>query len=375
MTVIAINGMILERGRLSGIGHYTVQLATWFARINQERGSGHRIVVVCRPDALHHITAIEGVEAISVPFGGGRIARVLTEQLYLPTLLRREKVDAVVNPAFTGPVHGVRTVVTTVHDPYFCVVPELIPMAQRMFLSTLVPFCCRRSTHVVTTSSSTMRDLERFYPDLANRITVVPMANRLESPSELPDDRPATDGHLFVLIVAAMTGNKNPGPLIEAVALIRRQHPGLTLVHVGSDLEGRLADEIERHNAAAWVVSRAGVSDADLAELYGQCLCVAIPSLYEGFGLPLLEAQAFGAPVIASDRSALPEVGGEGAIYFDPTDPSRIAEAIVTLVTSPERRETLRQLGFANQARFTWQKTAKAMLEILVGDGDSDEMA
>ena len=374
MTVVAINAMILEEGRLSGIGHYTVQLATWFAKINQERGAGHRILVLCRPTALHHVATIEGVDAISVPFEGGRITRVLTEQLYLPILLRRENVGAVVNPAFTGPVRGAPTIVSTVHDLYFRVIPELLPRAQRLFLSTLVPFCCRRSTHVVTTSASTMRDLASFYPDLTNRITVIPMANRLTAPSTLPD-AVTTDREPFVLIVAALTGNKNVDALIDAMYLVRQRHPELTLVHVGRDPDGRLAKAIKRHDAAKWVESRTGISDDDIVELYRRCLCVAIPSLYEGFGLPLLEAQAFGAPVIASDRSALPEVGGEGAIYVDPADPTNIADAIAMLVVSPDRREALRRIGFANQARFTWKRTAEAMLELLVGTGTRDEMA
>jgi glycosyltransferase involved in cell wall biosynthesis len=376
MTIIAINAMILEGGRLSGIAHYTIQLADWFVRISRKRRAGHRIIVICRPEARRYFAAIEGLEVMEVPISGGRVARVLTEQFYLPLLLRRYKVDAVVNPAFTGPVYGARTIVTTVHDLYFRVVPELMPRAQRMFLSAFVPYCCRRSTNVVTTSASTMRDLERFYPDLAGRITVVPMANRLAGPATLPDRAVMASAAPFVLIVAALTGNKNPGPLVEAVAIARRQHPDLTLVHVGQDPDLRLADAVARYDAGEWVSSRTGVSDVDLAKLYGQCLCVAIPSLCEGFGLPLLEAQAFGAPVIASDRSALPEVGGEeGALYFDPTDHRQIADAITTLIRSPERREALRRSGFINQARFTWKRTAEGMLALLVGAGNRNEMA
>lgn len=375
MTVIAINAMILEGGRLSGIGHYTVQLAIWFARISTEKGLGYRIVVLCRPAALHHIAAIEGVEAIPVPFDGGRITRVLTEQLYLPLLIRREKVDAVFNPAFTGPVRCARVVVTTVHDLYFRVVPQLVPRAQRIFLSTLVPFCCRNSSHVVTTSASTMRDLNQFYPDLAGRTTVIPMANRLAAPLQLPNVAAADDEPPFVLIVAALTANKNVGALVEAVALARRQFANLTLVHVGRDPDRRLAEEIDRHDAQDWVESRSGVSDVDLIDLYARCLCVAIPSLYEGFGLPLLEAQAFGAPVIASDRSALPEVGGEGALYVDPTDPVPISEAIMRLIIFCDLRESLRRTGFANQARFTWKKTAEAMLALLLVTQHSSELA
>jgi glycosyltransferase involved in cell wall biosynthesis len=362
--VVAINAMIVEHGRLSGIGHYTAQLARWFARINQERGDGDRVLVYCRPAAVHHFEEIDGVEVRAVDSRGGRVARVVAEQVFLPRLLQRDKVDAVLNPAFTGPVWGVSTVVTTVHDPYFLVIPQLLPRAQRLFLRAFVPFCCRRSTRVVTTATATMRDLERFFPRLRGRISVIPMANRLPGPPTLPDVASASG--LFVLMVAAMTGNKNPGPLVAAIGELRRRYPELTLVHVGNDNEGILEATIAHHDAQDWVISRHGVSDGELGDLYRQCLCVAVPSLCEGFGLPVLEAQAFGAPVIASNRGALPEVGGQGALYFDPTKPAGIVEAITELIEIPARRKALREAGFINQQRFTWERTAREMLNILL---------
>lgn len=368
MTVVAINAMTVEVGRLSGIGHYAVQLATWFARIGRETGANHRVIVLCRPPAAHHFEAIEGVETLCVPIGGGRIRRVLAEQFRLPALLRKAQVDALLNPAFTGPVRGARRIVTTVHDLYFRTVPELLPRAQRTFLSLAVPFCCSRSDQVVTTSASTKRDIARFYPHLVGKVRVVPMANRMRALETLPATAESSDGAApFVLMVAALTGNKNPGPLVEAVARVRKRHPDVRLVHVGKDPDGLLARAVAELHADDWTDSRTGISDAQLEQLYQQCLCVAIPSLYEGFGLPVLEAQGFGAPVIASDRSSLPEVGGDGALYFDPTDSSAIAAAIDLLITAPERREALRRAGFANQARYSWKATAQGMLDILLG--------
>ena len=365
MTTVAINAMIVEAGRLSGIGHYTVQLAQWFARINREDAPHDRLLIYCRPSAAQHFASIDGVEVRPVAGESGRVMRVMNEQLRLPALLRRDKVDAVLNPAFTGPVHGARTIVTTVHDPYFLVIPDLLPRAQRFYLRALVPFCCRRSTRVVTTATATKRDLERHYPDLAGKISVVPMANRLPGGTNIPEGEASPNP--FVLLVAALTGNKNPEPLVAAVGALRRQYPDLTLVHVGKDPEGSLEAAIGQYDANDWVVRRHGISDEQLGTLYRQCLCVAVPSLCEGFGLPVLEAQAFGAPVIASDRGALPEVGGDGARYFDPTSIAEIQRAIAQLIDDPAGREALRQAGFRNQQRFTWEKTARMMLDILRG--------
>jgi glycosyltransferase involved in cell wall biosynthesis len=140
-------------------------------------------------------------------------------------------------------------------------------------------------------------------------------------------------------------------------------------LHIGTDPEGWLAAARARHGADIWISSRSGVSDAELAVAYRDCLCFAIPSLYEGFGLPLLEAQALGAPAIASDRGSLPEVGGKGALYVDPTDPAAIAAAIGELIDSPMRRQALRVAGFANQARFSWERTARTTWKLLLENG------
>lgn len=368
MTVIAINAMILDE-RLSGIGHYIVQLLTHFARFNQAMGNPHRLLGIVRAQAAHHLTAIPGVEPIVLPGHGGRMARVLAEQTTIPRRLRREGVDVLLNPAFTGPTWGARRIALTVHDLYFRVMPEMLPRRQRLFLSMLVPWCCRHAGVVIAPSGATARDLLRHYPNLAGKVSVIPLANRFPAPTTLPDmlSPPATPP--FVLLVAALTGNKNPAPLVAAIAMLRARYPNLTLLHIGTDPEGSLAAARARHSADAWISSRSEVSDDDLVIAYRECLCFAIPSLYEGFGLPLLEAQALGAPAIASDRGSLPEVGGEGALYVDPTDLGAIAAAIGDLIDSPARRQALRVAGFANQARFSWEQTAFTTWKLLLGNG------
>ncbi len=367
MAVIVINAMIVDNSRLSGIGHYIVQLTKYFSRINSDNNNGYMINVVCRADAAHHFLHIPGIVIINIHIREGRAARVIFEQIRMPLLLRRLKAGILLNPAFTGPVWGARHIFTTVHDVYFKIIPELVPPAQRKYLSTFTPWCCRRSWRIITPSAATRADLIQFYPDLASRTVVIPLANRLSitACSTTVETEPVPSS---VLLVAALTGNKNPEPLVAAIASLRSRYPELRLLHIGIDSEFRLAEAVLRHNGETWVETRSGVSDADLAEEYRNCLCLVIPSLYEGFGLPLLEAQAFGAPVIASDRGALPEVGGAGAVYVDPTDAEAIAAAIETLITSPARRRKLREAGLANQARFSWENTASMTWNLMTVD-------
>ena len=182
MNIVAINAMIIEHGRLSGVGHYIVQLAAGFAHLIRREESGERLLVYCRPDAAHHFDYIEGIEVRPVPSNKGRVGRVRAEQVKLPRALKEDRVDALLNPAFTGPTRGASRIVTTVHDPYFLVIPEALPPGQRLFLKAAVPFCCRHSTAVVTMAVATKTKLEQCYPELAQKIAVVPLANRLPAP-------------------------------------------------------------------------------------------------------------------------------------------------------------------------------------------------
>ena len=109
MTVVAVNAMVLEEGHLSGIGYYIVQLLTHFDRLRDRRPQC-RVIVFCRPEAAKHFTSLPGIEVIAVVAGKGRVGRVLAEQLRLPWHLRREKVDVLLNPAFTGPLWGARRI-------------------------------------------------------------------------------------------------------------------------------------------------------------------------------------------------------------------------------------------------------------------------
>lgn len=363
--VVAINALNLDGYRPTGIGHHTLQLAFWFGKINAERGMAHRVLVICRHDASVHLANVTGIEVRTVNAGNSRFTRVLYEQLLLPFLMWHLNVDVVINPAFTGPVWGARTVVTVVQDLYFKVVPELLNKAQLRYLSAFVPFCCRRSQIVLTTSVSTMSDLVNFYPELKHKIRVVPLASRMDV-SVPPLEAGRVGENPYVLMVAALTGNKNPGPLVAAISILRQSFPKLKLVHVGKDPFDLLKNAITKHYADDWVQCSQDISDHELKSLYSDCLCVAIPSLYEGFGLPLLEAQALGAAVVSSNRGSLPEVGGDGAIYVDPTNVEQIVDAISTLINQPLTRYNLREAGYNNQALYSWEKTARSTWSIML---------
>jgi glycosyltransferase involved in cell wall biosynthesis len=171
----------------------------------------------------------------------------------------------------------------------------------------------------------------------------------------------------YIVYVGTLQPRKNLVRLVDAFGLVRQQRPNLRLVLAGQ--RGWLADPIFRRVEALGLQDAVHfpgfVADADLPALLSGALCFAFPSLHEGFGFPVLEAQACGAPVLAANTSSLPEVAGEGALLVDPLDTAAIAAGLLRLADDATLRSQLRVAGFANLRRFSWQRCAQETLAVL----------
>ncbi|MFO7571275.1 MAG: glycosyltransferase family 1 protein [Gaiellaceae bacterium] len=235
--------------------------------------------------------------------------------------------------------------VVTLHDLQHLDLPELFGRGQRWFRRLAYDRTTRSATAVVVPSAFVRsRAVERLGIDPA-RLHVIPhaVAHDLFHPSDEPRER-------FVLYPARAWPHKNHRTLLDAFALLRDSHPELTLVLTGEGLEALepLPSGVER---------RGVVTLEELAALYRRAACLVYPSLYEGFGLPPLEAMASGCPVAAANVGAIPEVCGDAAVLFDPTDPEAIAEAVLE---ADGRRAELRDRGLGRAGAFTWEKLASA---------------
>jgi glycosyltransferase involved in cell wall biosynthesis len=235
----------------------------------------------------------------------------------------------------------------------------------------------RRARALLCISQATRDDLVRHFPRSASKARVVPLAvserlRRERSPEELAAarERHGVEGS-FVLCAGTLEPRKNLSRLIEAFLGLPAELSGPhTLALVGP--KGWEAEEIDRRIAAAGArVKVLGyVSDDDLAALYQSCTAFCYPSLYEGFGLPVLEAMACGAPVLTSRASSMPEIAGDAALYVDPLDVDDIARGLESLLRSPSECERLAALGRQRAAAFSWERTASETLEILTGLAD-----
>jgi glycosyltransferase involved in cell wall biosynthesis len=260
----------------------------------------------------------------------------------LPRLLRR------LHPALGHFQHalplGLRVpAVVTIHDLSFEREPGLMGRADRLVFKTMVPRAARRAARVLVVSERTRRDVRELYGVPDERVVVTPTA---VDPASTPGNGTTAD---YLLFVGAIQERKRPLVAVEAAERL-----GRPLVVVGPEKEPQLARELERRGAEL----RGWVEKPELAELYRRAAAVLLPSRFEGFGLPVLEAMACGAPVVATPEPALREVAGNAAIFAEPDAfPAAVERALA-------ERERLRAAGIERARAFTWDATAARTADV-----------
>jgi glycosyltransferase involved in cell wall biosynthesis len=299
--------------------------------------------------------------------------RILWEQLAQPWALRRDRIDLLHALVNVGPAIHSCPLIVTIHDLTFVRYPALFPGERRGYLQRMTRFTAKHAARVIVDSASTGRDVEELLGVPSERITVIypgvntdmerPLGSAaacaLRARYGLPEE--------FVLFVGTLEPRKNIALLLDAWSLLADRH-GLhpTLVIVGG--KGWFYESLETSVQAMGLSSRvrfAGyVLDADLPVWYSAATLFVYPSLYEGFGLPPLEAMACGTPVLVSDRSSLPEVVGEAGLSLPPDDAQAWADAIALLLGSPDRRQAMTEAGLEQAARFSWSQTARQTAEV-----------
>jgi len=353
----------------AGIGRYTRGLITALAEADQANeytlfSAGQSPDGVIWP-------ANFTIRTIHVP------ARWLTagwHRLRIPLPVERLVGDCDIfhSPDFTlPPLHKARGVVT-VHDLSFLRVPQCADPGLRSFLEREVPRAVKYATRVLADSENTRKDLVELLNVAPEKISVVPagVETRFQPVSDtarlaevrarynLPD--------WFILMVGTIEPRKNLARLIAAYSQLRRQ-TGLPHALVIAGKEGWLFqgiyDQVAKEGLTDRVLFPGFVADADLPALYTLADLLAFPSLYEGFGLPPLEAMACGTPVVTSDNSSLPEAVGSAALLVNAEDTDGLTEAMARVLCDASLRMRLAEQGRAQAARFTWPAAARKLLE------------
>lgn len=261
----------------------------------------------------------------------------------------------------------------TVHDLSFVRVPEAASPPLKAYLDAVVPRSVERADHVLADSVATKDDLIELYKTPADKITVLYSGvgqrfRRISDQSALESTRAKyqLSDLSYVLSVGTVQPRKNYSRVIRALAQLRAT--GLDMHYAIAGAKGWLEEEMQQTIASAgmedYVHILGHVDDEDLPALYSDSRMLLMPSLYEGFGLPILEAMACGVPVITSKISSLPEVAGDAAILVDPIDTDAIRIAILSVETDTTLREQLVQKGYRQAERFSWQRSAAQLLSV-----------
>ena len=352
--------------RLGGNETYAINLIEALAEIDR---SNQYTLYVTKPQAIDRFANRWANFQVRQTLPHTPLVRI---PLVLSRELRRHPVD-VLHVQYTAPPFAPCPIVTTIHDLAFEHLPETFNRRSWMQLRLTVRRTARRAQEIITVSEYSRQDIIKTYGIPADRITVTPEA-AAETFARTTDEtnlqtvrkRYGIEGD-YILSLCSIQPRKNLVRLIEAYSLLRRLHPEVKLPQlVLAGKRGWLDKETwraaEADNTTPGICFTGYVADEHLSALYSGATCFVYPSYFEGFGLPILEAMKCGAPVIAGDRTSIPEVAGEAALLFDPFDTSSLVEALKRVLSDSEFRQSLSAKGLQRANEFHWQTTARLTL-------------
>ncbi len=338
---------------------------------------GHHFRLYLREPPTPGLLATEGnVEQRVI-----RVPRLWTHVGLSWEMVRRPP-DVLFVPAHVIPLLHPRRSVVTVHDLGYRLYPQAHRQRDRLYLDISTRWSARVARIVLADSQATANDLHRFYGISAEKVRVI-YPGRDESLSPVQDAGVLAAmrakyglGERYILHIGTLQPRKNLIRLVEAFGeVVKRLTKAARVQLVLAGKKGWLYAELFRRmkdlGLAERVIFPGYVPDADLPALLSGAACFAFPSLYEGFGFPVLEAQACGVPVVCSDASSLPEVAGDGALLISPHDTMAWADALVRVLTDEGLRAQLRLRGFANVTRFSWRACAAEVMRVLEEVGNA----
>ena len=364
---IALNLLYIIPGQNGGTQTYAESLIKALAEIDAEDEFtvfvSEEGAALALPEQPNFRTVVCPVRAVR------REARYAYEQLRFPRLLRGHRPDVLHSMGYVGPLAPPCPQVVSVHDLIYRGHQAMMTGRKQKALEFFVRQTVRRSAKIITISENSRREIADDIQIRPDKIIVTPLAGRPPAAPSTPAQRLSVLSRYsihapYVLAFSSPNPVKNISRLIEAFAGACREMPHL-LVLIGHPPAGTSFEaEAERVGLGGRVIGTGYVPGADIGPLLQGADLFAFPSLYEGFGMPVLDAQQEGIPVVCSHAASLPEVAGEGAMLFDPLSVKAMQDALRAGLSSEPLRERLRAQGRANAAKFSWDKTARQTLDV-----------
>ena len=355
-----------------GIGTYVRNILRYLGRIDRE----NEYVLLCKPSDCDTVRAY-GENFRALPETAGNYS--VMEQVRVPIALKRAGADVFHAPHYVLPPLLPCPSVVTIHDCIHLMFPQYLPNKfAYAYARTFMTIAARRSSKVLTVSEASKRDILRFFHIPASKVEVVYNAidDRFDREPEIEDVMRVRERYQlndpFLLYAGNVKPHKNIDRAIEAFAKLRaRGFDRLKLLIIGDEISKtpQLRRMVHRHQLHREVRFLGFVPDATLAVLYRLADVFVFPSLYEGFGLPPLEAMASGTPVVTSNVSSLPEVVGDAALLVDPEDAEAIAGAVQRILTDADLRRSLTQKGLGRAHEFSWERSVRRIRDVYLEVG------
>lgn len=361
MITIGIDGNEANVEKRVGIGEHSFQLLSEFEKLNPQNIDF--LIYLKEKPLVHMPKERKGWKYKIVK------PRKFWTQLGLPLSLfmSLRKPNIFFTPSHYAPRFSPVPTAITIHDLGYIHYPELFAKKDLYQLVNWTKYSAQKAKVIFTVSNSTRNDIIKEYKVEPEKVIVTYSGIK----PKMETSKNKTIEGKYILFVGTLQPRKNISKLVEAFSKVKDKD--IKLVIAGK--KGWLYEDILQSPKKFDVEDRVKfldfVSDEELVSLYENALCFVLPSLYEGFGLPVLEAMKYGCPVITSNVSSLPEAGGDAALYFDPNDAEDIARTIEKVVGDEGLRKEMSKKGLERVKQFSWEKTAKETLEVLQELGKS----
>ncbi|MBI5650018.1 MAG: glycosyltransferase family 4 protein [Chloroflexi bacterium] len=358
--------------RKAGLGRYAAALAEQL--VTQDKINAYTAFAYGRFDDAMLAPALRALPRATIPLDARpyRLSAWLAHALNVPMDRAFPRADLFHATEHLLPRFKNTKTVFTLHDLIFQFFPAYHLPLNKWFLTNAMPHFLKRADAIIAVSEWTKRDAIRLYNLPPEKITVIyeaadPALKPVNDPGIIANARARyANNQPFVFFVSTIEPRKNIRALVDALKILRARGFPQRLLIAGRKgwLYQPTFDHVKQTGMEDLVSFLDFVPDVDLRALYAACDAFVFPSLYEGFGLPSLEALSCGAPVVCANNSSLPEVVGDAAVLIDPHDPGDIARAVERVITDRAWRAELRTRGFAQAAKFSWERAARETLAV-----------
>ncbi len=370
---IGINALFLIPGKVGGSEVYLRNLICHLAKIDRRN---EYILFTNRENYGTFQLSQPNFKEVLCPIKASfRPARALWEQFILPFQAKKYRIEVLHSPGYTAPLLAFCRSIVTIYDMNCFHCPEDFSKLTTFFLKLLVTLAARRSDKIITGSRNSKKDIVQILEISESKTSVVYGAASSHLSALIAIESKATRkprqrygiNNRFILTVSVSHPHKNLHRLIKAYDILCKKHQvdcQLVIVGAKGRAQPALVSLVKKLSLGKRVIFTGWIPNEDLSFFYSQADLFVLPSLFEGFGIPILEAMAHGTAVVSSNSASLPEVAGRAALLVDPHNVEKIAEAMHRILTDETLRASLIKKGFNRASQFSWEKTARQTLEV-----------